>query len=121
MYRILYALLFWGAIWACSSDGAPESIDTDACFEAVSEAMQESSITFTSGCSGNAESYLWDFGDGTTSTEMNPVHVYAKAGTFEVTLTITAGDQTTDMFTSGIKITSIPTKSHFIDITEDET
>ena len=34
--------------------------------------------------------YYWDFGDGTTSTEQNPTHTYAKAGTYFVTLTVTA-------------------------------
>ena len=29
----------------------------------------------------------WDFGDGQVSTEQNPSHVYAKAGTYDVTLT----------------------------------
>jgi hypothetical protein len=29
----------------------------------------------------------WDFGDGKTSTEMNPVHVYTDGGYFKVTLT----------------------------------
>ena len=30
----------------------------------------------------------WDFGDGTTSTEQNPVHKFEKAGTYQVKLTI---------------------------------
>jgi len=33
----------------------------------------------------------WDFGDGNTSTLANPVHTYATAGTFNVTLTVTTG------------------------------
>jgi C1A family cysteine protease len=33
-------------------------------------------------------SWVWDFGDGTTSTEKNPTHTYAKAGTFTVNLTV---------------------------------
>ena len=32
--------------------------------------------------------YLWEFGDGNTSTEMNPVHTYSNPGTYEVCLTI---------------------------------
>jgi gliding motility-associated-like protein len=32
--------------------------------------------------------YLWDFGDGRTSTEKNPVHTYTAAGNFSVSLTI---------------------------------
>lgn len=38
--------------------------------------------------------YLWDFGDGETSTEINPVHVYAAAGTYTVTLSITLAGNT---------------------------
>ena len=34
-------------------------------------------------------SYGWDFGDGRTSTKANPVHEYAAAGTYTVTLTVT--------------------------------
>lgn len=33
-----------------------------------------------------ANAYLWDFGDTTSSTEENPVHNYAKSGTYEVKL-----------------------------------
>ena len=33
--------------------------------------------------------YLWDFGDGTTSTEEDPVHIYASPGIYTVTLTAT--------------------------------
>ncbi len=39
--------------------------------------------------STNAISYLWDFGDNETSTEVEPVHVYAIEGTYVVTLTAT--------------------------------
>lgn len=34
-------------------------------------------------------SWLWDFGDGSTSDLKNPVHKYAKAGTYTVNLTVT--------------------------------
>lgn len=33
-------------------------------------------------------SYLWEFGDGTTSTDINPVHTYPDAGNYLATLTI---------------------------------
>jgi hypothetical protein len=38
---------------------------------------------------GDHLTYLWDFGDMVTSTEENPSHIYEKAGTYPVTLTIT--------------------------------
>ncbi|MEW6220865.1 MAG: PKD domain-containing protein [Thermodesulfobacteriota bacterium] len=42
--------------------------------------------------SGNASSWLWDFGDGFTSTEEQPVHTYTSAGRYTVTLTATNPD-----------------------------
>lgn len=37
----------------------------------------------------NAESFLWDFGDGNTSTLENPLHTYEDYGEYTVTLTAT--------------------------------
>ncbi len=37
---------------------------------------------------GAVQSWAWDFGDGSTSTESNPVHTYAEAGLYTVTLHI---------------------------------
>lgn len=39
-----------------------------------------------------AVTYLWDFGDGTTSTDMHPTHNYTSTGNFDVTLTATTAD-----------------------------
>jgi PKD repeat protein len=47
-------------------------------------------VNFTdlSTSSNNITSWLWDFGDGTTSDVQNPSHTYAHAGTYNVCLTI---------------------------------
>jgi PKD repeat protein len=37
--------------------------------------------------SQNADTYLWEFGDGETSTEENPTHTFAVAGSYNVSLT----------------------------------
>lgn len=53
--------------------------------------------------STNGNSYLWDFGDGSTSSQMNPpTHTYA-AGNYTVTLTVT-NDCGTDVTTQNISI-----------------
>lgn len=41
---------------------------------------------------GSIVSWLWDFGDSTSSTEQNPVHTYAQANTYLVRLTVTDDD-----------------------------
>jgi gliding motility-associated-like protein len=38
--------------------------------------------------SRNARSFLWDFGDGTTSKQRDPVHLYNKGGTFRIVLKV---------------------------------
>ena len=42
--------------------------------------------------SKDADSYLWDFGDGSISTEANPKHTYIKSGKFKVKLTAYADE-----------------------------
>ena len=42
--------------------------------------------------SGNITSRHWDFGDGTTSNEQNPVHLYDQRGVYTVTLTVSGPD-----------------------------
>ncbi|GEM_PF-2327636 len=40
-------------------------------------------------------SWLWDFGDGTTSSEQNPIHTYEHEGTYSVTLVLGGGNTDT--------------------------
>ena len=59
------------------------------------------SVTFTDTSTdpdGVVVSWLWDFGDGTTSTERHPSHVFPGADTYHVTLTVTDDDGDTDGF-----------------------
>ena len=46
-------------------------------------------FTDTSTDDGTIVSWSWDFGDTNTSTDQNPVHAYAAAGTYSVSLTVT--------------------------------
>ncbi len=53
-------------------------------------------VQFTDLSIGPPTSYAWDFGDGGTSTEANPGHVYTSGGTYTVRLTVknTGGSHT---------------------------
>ena len=66
--------------------------DFTAEFESEVE-LERVTVWFDSSISnGNGEeilSYAWQFGDGATSTEANPFHVYQGVGEYTVTLTVT--------------------------------
>ena len=45
---------------------------------------------------GEVKSVSWDFGDGTTSGENNPVHAFTTTGTYTVAVTVTCVNNTTE-------------------------
>jgi len=45
-------------------------------------------VQFTDTSLGTPTSWDWTFGDGYTSTEQNPIHIYETAGTYSVTLEV---------------------------------
>jgi PKD repeat protein len=51
-------------------------------------------VEFTDKSLGNIDSWTWDFGDGTSSTEQNPTHTYTSPGTYDVSLSTTGPDGT---------------------------
>jgi PKD repeat protein len=46
-------------------------------------------VQFTDTSTGDNLTYLWNFGDGNTSPEQNPIHEYAVSGEYTITLTTT--------------------------------
>lgn len=75
----------------------------------IHEAVAEFTTNFSENCepplevkflnhSYNGYEYLWDFGDGNTSTELEPTHIYEDFGEYNVSLTVFSsecGDNTT--------------------------
>jgi PKD repeat protein len=49
---------------------------------------EEGDVTFTNTSTGTNLFFLWDFGDGNTSTAASPNHSYAETGQYNVTLTV---------------------------------
>jgi PKD repeat protein len=67
------------------ADFAPASLDEgDAPFN----------VSFHDLSAGSPDTWSWDFGDGTHSSEENPTHLYASPGSYSVTLTVSRGGQT---------------------------
>lgn len=61
-------------------------------------------VKFTDKSSNTPTSWLWNFGDGTQSTSMNPSHTYSDTGTYDVSLTV-KNDGGTDTATESHYIT----------------
>jgi len=55
---------------------------------------------------GPIASWLWEFDDGTTSTEQNPSHRYIKFGTYTVTLTVTDSEGATGSISKSVTVTN---------------
>ena len=91
-----------GIFTACEDDenNAPEPF---ASFQYEVSTDNPLEVNFTN-TSENAESYSWDFGDGESSTEENPVHTYAEAGTYDVVLTATNKDDVSTEATQTIEV-----------------
>lgn len=61
------------------------ALETQVCYNTITEFMDTSYV----GIDKNpANQWLWDFGDGNTSTEQNPEHLYEDIDTFTVQLTV---------------------------------
>ncbi|MBC7745395.1 MAG: PKD domain-containing protein [Flavobacterium sp.] len=58
---------------------------------------------------GSITKWIWDFGDGQTSTDKNPIHIYSKPGVYEVILT-TEGEKScvSDPAKKTITVNSLP-------------
>lgn len=67
-------------------------------------------IRFQSLCEGDIIRYMWDFGDGGTSVEQNPVYSYATEGTYTVKLHLVTA--------SGAQ--GISTKSNYVSVSMSE-
>jgi PKD repeat protein len=82
----LFGLLLGATMWvSCDNDDNSSAPKPTAVFEYEADGLE---VTFTNK-STNAKTYSWDFGDGETSTEKDPVHTYEAFGVYTVKLTVT--------------------------------
>ena len=78
------AAIFFALLTGCEDPILPTA---DFTFEPA-EIKVNVEVTFTN-ASSDADTYAWNFGDGSTSTETNPSHVFTTAGTYAVKLVAT--------------------------------
>ncbi|HLX91710.1 MAG TPA: PKD domain-containing protein [Puia sp.] len=78
--------------------------------------LAPSTVTFTNS-SQNASTYNWNFGDGSNSSEVSPVHTYTQGGNYTVSLTAyDANNNPSNAFTQIITITR-PTSAAVTEVT----
>lgn len=71
-------------------------------------------VNFTSQATdddGSIASHSWDFGDGGTSGSSDPSHQYSGDGTYDVELTVTDNDGSTDTITRTVTISTVSSNS----------
>lgn len=85
-------------VFSCKED--PADPPTVTVFSSV-EGYQ---VAFTATVT-NADTYSWDFGDGETSADQNPVHTYVQSGSYSATITVT-GDGGTATASAAVTISA---------------
>jgi glucose/arabinose dehydrogenase len=91
----LYYLTYWpGALYRVSYNTASHVPVANASAD-VTKGVEPLTVHFSSAGSrdpdGDALSYSWTFGDGTTSTDENPTKTYTEKGVYTARLTVSAG------------------------------
>lgn len=94
-FWVLLFILGLTQLISCKKDTTPPEVI--ASFTFAADASDFLTINFTN-ASKNYATVSWDFGDGSAvSSEVNPTHTYASAGSYQVTLTATSSSGSKDI------------------------
>ena len=82
-------------------------VSLKSCFEPSKlEGRAPLTLVFTPSCStGTIAKYRWDFGDGETSSQNKPTHIYDEPGSYEVVLEVSDAQNVVDVSSQFITVT----------------
>lgn len=104
-FFLLTGILALVTVYGCKKDDEEEPpANPIASFQFAISQANFLEVTFTN-FSQNATSYSWAFGDGQTSTETSPVHVYTAGGSYIVVLTAKNDVNASATYTQTVEIT----------------
>jgi gliding motility-associated-like protein len=93
--------VYWMSEYDITVDETPEA---DFEYEIQELAGSAFEISFENTSEGSFLTYFWDFGDGTTSIEMNPIHLYSGLGNYIINLSVTTENGCEDEISYEINI-----------------
>lgn len=101
----------------CESSIITQSFDIiptpEAAFSSDTVCIGQNSIFINS--SVDADSYTWDFGDGSMSTDFEPSHIYADTGTYQVKLVaLDISGDCPDTLTKQVRVNRTPPTPAFV-------
>ncbi|GIU35198.1 S8 family serine peptidase [Shewanella colwelliana] len=85
----------WGMVISGVGDAAPAAPVAD--FSYIVDGLSVAFTNLSSDMNEDIVSYSWDFGDGSTSSEMSPTYAYATADAYTVTMTVTDAEGNSDV------------------------
>ncbi len=88
-YRIVLPLCFTWAAAAYANTAPVADFDVSGIQD-----LKVNLVNLSTDLDGDKLSYKWSFGDGKTSKEMNPEHVYDQSGVYKITLKVSDGTVT---------------------------
>lgn len=92
--RLIFSGFLVLALASCEKDSVVEPPTADIFRSIVDKQVAFTALTL------HADQWLWDFGDGQTSNEKNPVHIYEEGGIYTITLTASNGAGTAEATTT---------------------
>jgi hypothetical protein len=118
MKHFYLLFFFYALLSSCSTEPVednekdPDPDGLEACFQLSDLVLAIGQDLEISNCSEGAISYLYDFGNGETSTEEDPQTEFDEGGEYTITLTVTNDMDETDTYTK--QVTVLDAESWFI-------
>ncbi len=85
LFNVALSINYYGCITILEKPDFVRSVGTVSKFTFIKDCTEKGKVSFAN-TSISAASNLWDFGDGTTSTNASPVHLYIKDGVYKIRL-----------------------------------